>query len=223
MDKRMKLIFGIMGSAALLGLLAAGCAGTDADRESEPVAASLSAFTTGHNCWDCWQTNGTPIPGCPQAIRTCDDILRVNPFENCELSVCSDAPTAEDGTGPYAMCYFVGCESDPTKMFVRESTPYCRTSDGRSYYHFVENGCVACPKGQVRNPSAPWTCKCSPLSQVQACGIYQCGTASDGCGGTYSCGTCIHATCGADHMCTCSTGYKDCGDGVCVLKGHGCP
>jgi hypothetical protein len=68
------------------------------------------------------------------------------------------------------------------------------------------------------------TCPCQPFSAALACGGASCGPpASNGCGGTVSCGTCRAGfTCdGSECLCnkTCPKGYH-LGDGTCMcIKG----
>jgi hypothetical protein len=54
----------------------------------------------------------------------------------------------------------------------------------------------------------PLTCGCTPMTKAQACGEWGqvCGNASNGCGGTVSCGTCAGRCCfdscvGASQLC----------------------
>jgi hypothetical protein len=72
----------------------------------------------------------------------------------------------------------------------------------------IQNGCAYGP--------AAYDCK----TQAAACGSMECGTAPNGCGGTYDCGGCLSAqTCNTKtHTCTggCRRGFVDCGDGTCA-------
>jgi len=73
---------------------------------------------------------------------------------------------------------------------------------------------------------------CSRLTRAAACGTHDCGTALDGCGGTYSCGSCPldqclrgHCYAPASTACgprTCSSGTRCCDPlvGLCALS---CP
>lgn len=82
----------------------------------------------------------------------------------------------------------------------------------------IGSHCYACPAGQVCNGDLN-RCEpaCVPTPKAQACGAATCGTAPDGCGGTYSCGTCsigAHMYCGSDKHCHCAAPYKSCGDTI---------
>jgi hypothetical protein len=78
----------------------------------------------------------------------------------------------------------------------------------------AQQGCAFGPKA--------YDCK----TQAAACGSWQCGTAPDGCGGTYECGGCESAqTCNqSTHTCQggCRPGFVDCGDGTCAKKAIWC-
>src|SRR5262249_1733600 len=68
--------------------------------------------------------------------------------------------------------------------------------------------CGPCSAGEV---CASDTC-CTPLTKAEACGVQNCGTADDGCGGTVSCGTCSGATPKCASPCL-----------QCVGQGQTCP
>ncbi|MBT6941237.1 hypothetical protein HN992_02240 [Candidatus Woesearchaeota archaeon] len=101
---------------------------------------------------------------------------------------------------------------------------------------YPTNGCgtcsgtgTQCSSGETCNPTA-LTCEaCTPLTQSQVCSGYDCGSVSDGCGGSIACGSC-----GSDQNCNgnlcennpitctdnanCTSGYI-CSAGICVDGG----
>jgi hypothetical protein len=94
-----------------------------------------------------------------------------------------------------------------------------------------EVDCGSCPSGQTcggGNPGAPNVCGCTRLTTCP--GGADCGTISDGCGGTVSCGgacpsgqTCGGGNPGAPNVCgctpkTCAVDYA----GLCGPFGDGC-
>lgn len=117
-------------------------------------------------------------------------------------------------------------------------TPSCpdpsTVACGNSIY--PTNGCGTCPgtgtqcsSGETCNPTT-LTCEaCTPLTQSQACSGYDCGSVSDGCGGSITCGacgsgqTCNGNVCEDDPVtCTdnanCTSGYI-CSAGICIDDG----
>ena len=62
---------------------------------------------------------------------------------------------------------------------------------------------------------------CTP--STSACGGRQCGSASNGCGGTVSCGSCASGqTCSTAGQCTCTPSTSACGGRQCGSVSNGC-
>eukprot|EP01105_Mastigella_eilhardi_P006749 TRINITY_DN182_c0_g1_i2.p1 TRINITY_DN182_c0_g1~~TRINITY_DN182_c0_g1_i2.p1 ORF type:complete len:855 (-),score=175.09 TRINITY_DN182_c0_g1_i2:95-2659(-) len=86
-----------------------------------------------------------------------------------------------------------------------------------------------CPSGQTCVSGACVTAGCTPLSTSVACGNNVCGTASDGCGNTLTCGvcpttqTCVSGACVASTpACTPISASVACGTSVCGTASDGC-
>jgi hypothetical protein len=74
----------------------------------------------------------------------------------------------------------------------------------------VTPNCVTAVEANAGTVAIRW---CTPLTPSQACHGSICGTASDGCGGSVSCGTCgARQYCGSGGYCYCSYPYRNCGE-----------
>lgn len=86
-----------------------------------------------------------------------------------------------------------------------------------------QKSCVACAAGQICTENNQC---CEPMTADEACGAQECGSASDGCGRTLSCGTCpIGKTCTGGQCVTppgacfpgscrrCAGGFQICNNG----------
>lgn len=188
------------------------CGKIPASTEDNCPAKIESCESVGATCGKIGNGCGGVID-CDEETGGCDDGLECNsggPNECGEPAACepiSKADACEDRCGVVSN----GCGVE------------------------VDDGlitCPGCPDGQACGASGvPNQCgdaseACDKIPEAEACGDLECGVASDGCSGSYECGTCDAGALCRDGVCEAScpalTKAEACEDKACGAVSDGC-
>jgi hypothetical protein len=160
--------------------------------DSNELSGAATAGTMGEASTD-EAMEGTAVFGGEEVNATCSN--------TCE-DICTEC--AEHHRCPSDIryhCVAGGCPPSGDCGTRTTKCACCGPNQIRSGTIF-SGTCVDCPPGQIATEQNQC---CLPLTRSQACGSRVCGSASNGCGGTLSCGTCPSG--------------KTCSSGQCVAIG----
>jgi hypothetical protein len=157
------------------------CTQTDTCQSGTCVGGNPVVCTALDQCHDA----GT----CNPANGVCSNPNKANGSACSDGNACTQTDTCQNGTcvgdnpvicQPQSECHDAGTCNQATGQCSNPTKPN-GTPCGTFVNSFCSNG----------------ICQCTPATQAQAClGGSLCGTRSDGCGGSYNCGTCpVGQTC----------------------------
>ena len=183
----------------------------------QPCCAGNSCTTPGATCQPTGVCENPVYPTCSQHYWTCTG---TNGTETEAFFQCNPPPanwTLTLQRGGATVCGGTGQTCQPSvdpvtgQYSISEKGFTPTPAVGTTTYQVCLNG-----YGQVNCDSFPlstYACTCTPTT-CAASGTH-CGTVSDGCGGTLSCGTCAVGTCSAGQCVTGSGGGGHCKPGTC--------
>jgi hypothetical protein len=146
------------------------------------------------------------IGTCPKGYKKCSDkcVAISDPSYGCGETTC-DASSCPAAGAATLVCQGSACVTGTCGPGTKKCGSNCVTTDANSGCADAAR-CAACANNEACSGS-PTTCQCVPTPKATAC-TGKCGSVPNGCGGTYTCGTCSSPqTCGGGgtaNVCGCT-------------------
>jgi len=166
------------------------------------------------------------IATCPADYKNCGDkcVAISDPTYGCSETTCDAKSCPAPGSGTL-VCRDSACVIGVCGAGTKKCGSNCVTTDAN---HGCEDAsrCTACANNEACS-GTPTTCQCVPTPKASACSGKNCGSAPNGCGGMYACGTCsspsapicVSGTCKqCGSVADCPSGTFNCTNNACVCR-----